>query len=302
MDHIVGGGQVQAGAAGFQADQKDIAGAGLESIHPRFAIFGRGGAVQVLIVDALRIQPVTDDAQVVNELAEHQRLVAVLQQFFDYFGEGRQFAAGQPGAGHHQIGVTAKAPQPGDFRQHLQGFVLPLRGVDQRLQGLLAQCLVVVRLFGRQRHLVGNLGARRQLIEHLAFQPAQNKRLDQRLQGFTGRLLAAFDRRAEAFGEALLTAEQTGIDKAKQVPQLAEVILQRRAGGDQFEVRLQAHRRLRAFAVGVLDRLRLVQHHAAPVLGGKSLIVLLQQAVAGHHQIQRAQPFQAAGLLVVMHF
>ena len=81
--------------------------------------------------------------------------------------------------------------------------------------------------------------------------------------------------------EALARAEQAGIDEAEQAPELAEVVLHRRAGQRQPELRPAAPRRLRPLGLRVLDRLRLVQHRHLPVPAGQQLRLLVQQAVAG---------------------
>ena len=47
VDHVVGRGQVEAGTAGFQADQENVAFALLERVHPCLALARRRGAVQV---------------------------------------------------------------------------------------------------------------------------------------------------------------------------------------------------------------------------------------------------------------
>ncbi|MCY1290112.1 hypothetical protein D9M70_392390 [compost metagenome] len=76
------------------------------------------------------------------------------------------------------------------------------------------------------------------------------------------------------------------------------MVLQRRAGGQHAEVRLQSHRRLGAFGLGILDGLRFVEHDTGPAAGRKSLAVLLQQAVADDQQVHGAQVLQAARLVV----
>ena len=84
--HVVGHREVQAEAAGLEADEEQRAFAGLEGCHAPRALGRRGGAVKVLVGNASGLQRLAQQRQEVHELAEHQRLVAVGGQF------GREFA------------------------------------------------------------------------------------------------------------------------------------------------------------------------------------------------------------------
>lgn len=50
--HVIGGGQVETEAAGFEADQEEVALAGLESGDAARALGCRGAAVEVLVSDS----------------------------------------------------------------------------------------------------------------------------------------------------------------------------------------------------------------------------------------------------------
>ena len=67
------------------------------------------------------------------------------------------------------------------------------------------------------------------------------------------------------------------------------MVFDRRAGGDQPELRLQVHGRLRAPGGRVFNRLGLVQDHGLPGYPGEQGGLLVEQAVAGHHQVERTQ-------------
>ena len=82
VDDVVGGGEVDAEAAGFQADEEYIAFTCLEGVHPALAFFGGGGSVQVLVGNAGFVQCRPDDGEVVHELAEDEGLVAIFQMNF----------------------------------------------------------------------------------------------------------------------------------------------------------------------------------------------------------------------------
>jgi hypothetical protein len=103
--------------------------------------------------------------------------------------------------------------------------------------------------------------------------------------------LIALDGVGKPLIEAVQRAEQAGIDEPKQVPQFAQVVLDRGAGGDDFEVALQGHGRLRSLRVLIFDGLGFVQHNVLPLDLGEhfGFIFLLQQTVAAHHQIAWCQ-------------
>ena len=64
--------------------------------------------------------------------------------------------------------------------------------------------------------------------------------------------------------ELLRASEQAGIDEVEDRPQVAEVVFHRRSGQGDPGFSLQGLGGARLLGVGVLDRLRLVQHHEAP--------------------------------------
>lgn len=79
---VIGGGEIEAGAAGFQAKQEDGAiGIGLEMLDTFLTI--RGGAVEILVLQARLIEARLQEREEAGELREHQCFVA----FFGDFGE-----------------------------------------------------------------------------------------------------------------------------------------------------------------------------------------------------------------------
>ena len=94
------------------------------------------------------------------------------------------------------------------------------------------------------------------------------------------------DRRAELLAEGFGGAQQPGIDELEQIPQLAQVILHGRSGGDHLEAAVQSHRGARTHRQAVLDRLRLVQHDHLPSHLGQQVDLLMQQAVAGDDEVE----------------
>ena len=78
------------------------------------------------------------------------------------------------------------------------------------------------------------------------------------------RVALLFDRGAEQRREAGLAAQKAWHQKVKQAPQLAQVVLHGRARQAQPVPGLQLAGHLRGLGAGVLDVLRLVQHHQVP--------------------------------------
>ena len=96
MDDRVGAGEVQAYAAGFQADEEhgDCGGV-LEALNDRAAI-GRG-TVEVAELYALIVEPVFQQCQHAGELAENKYAMAAVDHFFQQFAEQVQLAGGVRG-------------------------------------------------------------------------------------------------------------------------------------------------------------------------------------------------------------
>jgi hypothetical protein len=74
-EDVSGGGQVEPGAAGAQADQEDPT--RTVALEPRHALLAVAGlAIQVLVPDARHVEPGPHQRQQRGERREHQRLVA----------------------------------------------------------------------------------------------------------------------------------------------------------------------------------------------------------------------------------
>ena len=93
MNHRVRARQVQAHAAGFQADEKHRdRGVALKSLHHRAAIGGR--AVEVTELNVFRRELLLEQRQHAHELAEDQHAMAAVDDFLQQFAEHLQFAGG----------------------------------------------------------------------------------------------------------------------------------------------------------------------------------------------------------------
>ena len=83
VDHVVGSGQVEARAARFERDQKEVALAALEGIDLFLTMLGGGLAVEVLVRDLAFVEGLFDEGQVRRELAEDEGTVLAIAQFVD---------------------------------------------------------------------------------------------------------------------------------------------------------------------------------------------------------------------------
>ncbi len=161
---------------------------------------------------------------------------------------------------------------------------------------------VVDGALGLREHAVQHdVGARRQLGRHLRLAAAQHERAQALAQPLRRFGLAARDRARDAFVEVATPAEQAGVQEVHLAPQLLEAVLDRRAGERDAALRVQRERRARDLAVGVLDRLRLVEHHQLPANRGELLRIEPQQRV-GRERHRRAIFQLAIDAVIRVHF
>src|SRR3984893_16274817 len=182
MDHVVGGGQVQSGAARLEADEKQRRVGRLKGRGASLLILGRRAPVKILIADATLVESRAHALQVTDELAEYQCLVMVAYQLVDEVEDGLQFGSGQFGLRVDQTRMAARPPQACDLSQNVKatpaGKAFGWSG--QRFQRLAAQRLVKGALLRREIDLQSYLGARRQLAQHCTLGSPQDEGADQR--------------------------------------------------------------------------------------------------------------------------
>ena len=127
-----------------------------------------------------------------------------------------------------------------------------------------ADALVELALRTGELDRVDEVRLRRQLLRDRVLRAAQDERPDplaQRRDRAAGaRAIAAIlDRLAKLERELVAMAEQAGVEKVEQRPQLAEVVLDRRARQADLVARVERADRLGRLRVVVLDRVRLVE-------------------------------------------
>ena len=125
--------------------------------------------------------------------------------------------------------------------------------------------------------MVDDLGLVRQLGQHLLLEAAQDEGADHRPQ--QRHVLGILDRLAEAALELAEAAEQARVDEGEQAPQLPQVVLDGGAGEGQAKIPLELEQQLGTLGAGILDLLRLVQHHARPAAGLEGLGQAAEHAV-----------------------
>ena len=118
--HVLGGGQVQAQAAGLQADQEQLTvGIVLEPLDPRLAVARL--AVEIFVGDLLAASSrLAHDRQQAGELRKHQRLVSFLEHLLELRQQRIELGAGFLDAALvDQPGMAGRLPQAQQRFEHL---------------------------------------------------------------------------------------------------------------------------------------------------------------------------------------
>ena len=227
QENVFGGGEVQAQAAGLQADQEEPAlRVVLEALHVLLPV--SGGAVQVLVDRTVLVQAVADNRQQAGELRKHQRLVALVQHLAQLFQQHFQLGAGVAKPFRiEQAGVTGGLAQPQQRFQNLDlRFRQPIRfdALEQRVAVVLPQ--IAVKLLLRRLHFAeyGLLGLEWKLAGHLLLGAPQDER-PQRLRQKPARILVGSARRATRQLEYAGRSKHARIEEFEEAPQLAQVVL-----------------------------------------------------------------------------
>ena len=295
MDHGVGGGQVQADAAGFQADQEQRRLAALEARHHVAALRRGRVAGQRQPGQAQRGQFGFHQPQHAGELREHQHPPAFGHQRGQALAQPVELGAVAVGSRSHRalgaqqprvVAGLAQLQQRVQDADHRAVEMLLGQHPPHLLVGGQADTFVQHALRAGQCHAVHLLGQRRQLSGHLVLAAAQDEGRHPLCQQPGALGFAVFlDRGAPVALEAAGVAQPARQQEMKLRPQLAQVVFQRRAGQAEPVAGVQPARRGGRAAAGVLDHLRFVQHHQVPGLALQRHRVAPQQRVAGQHQL-----------------
>jgi len=298
MDHGVGGGEVQSEAACLERDQKDVGLARLEGRDALLARLRRGRAVEQQRAKPVLAQARRQQLEEAAELAEHQHLVPVLAQVGEELQQVGRLRRSGLRAWIDQARVAAELAHPGQRRQQHEAQILPValgRGLGLRdlLEHRPAQLVVQRHLLVGQAHAPHDLGARGQLGRDVRLRAPQDERPQQRRQRAPPAVVAELlDRHGEPAAELLPGAEQAGTDDAHEAPDLAQVVLDGRAGQPHAPGRAQPAQRARTLGGGVLHRLRLVEHQRPEFDLPEAIGVERRDRVARDQQIAGAQAAQ----------
>ncbi len=93
------------------------------------------------------------------------------------------------------------------------------------------------------------------------------------------------DRRPPVAGELLAGAEKAGKQEIELAPKFAEVVFQRRAGQAQAMSRVDLAHCFGALALGILDRLRLVEDQQVVTVLHQLVGIAPEQRVGGEHHV-----------------
>ena len=178
--------------------------------------------------------------------------------------------------------MVAYLLQLGQRRQH-HALALDALRLGDRLLGIAQHGLVERGLLARQRaedlhlHLLGQVGD----DGAIGLEPAQDEGAGEPAQPRHGRRVAAgVDRHEEGPFELRLRAEEPGVQELHDRPQVADVVLDRRAGERDAVGGGERAGGARLLGLGVLDVLGLVEHDRGPADGPEVLEVTQQQRVA----------------------
>jgi hypothetical protein len=113
VDHGVGGGQVEAGAAGLERDEEDGDRAGLEALDQFAAVLAGAGEDQVR--DPPFFQQLLDQREHRGELGEQQDPAALLDQGVEQIGEFIELGGGggSVSAGRREEESSGRIPEGG---------------------------------------------------------------------------------------------------------------------------------------------------------------------------------------------
>ena len=174
----------------------------------------------------------------------------------------------------HRDGVLAQPLAAGGQRR-------AHRLVHRQADGLVQVALVAVEVDSHH-----HLGLGRQLLRHRLLGAAEQEGADAAHQQVGAGVVAALlDGHAVTLAEILAVAQQPRHQEGELAPQLAQIVLHRRAGQAEPVPRRQRRHRAGRLAVGVLDRLRLVQHDHVPGQPFQEIDVARHHAIGGDDDV-----------------
>ena len=225
-----------------------------------------------------------DQAEHAGELRKQQHPPPLGQHFGQKLHQLRhlgRFAHLAGGLQRHQVRVTADLAQ---LEQRIQdrdlrlGQAFGMQGFAHGFFHAQADGFVQIGLGARQLHPHHGFHLGGQLGRHQGLSAAQHERRYAGTQlGQPSGVTLFFYGVAKQLAKPLLAAQKAGHQEVEQTPDFAQVVFHGRARQAQPVARLQCRHHLGRVGAGVLDVLRLVQHHQVPLQLQPALTVALKQ-------------------------
>lgn len=292
VEDVIGGGEVETGAASLEGENEEFGAGGLFELGDHAVAVAAGGAA-VEEVDFFAeggAEVGGEELTHFGELGEDEGLFAGLADLFEHFGEAGEFAAAA-GEGAFFLedlgGVVADLFEAGDGGEDEAAalhagaaFEIDEAAVDDVFveAALFAGELAVgfeLELFGE----VGDDGA-------IGFEAAEDEGGGEGAQLFHGALvLILLDGFEEAMLEVAGGAEQTGVEELHEGVEIADVIFDGGASEGDAEFGGEVTHGAGLFGVEVLDVLGFVEDDAVPGDFGKGGLVAMDEGVAGEDEI-----------------
>ena len=272
-DNRISASQIQSGPPGFQGNQEKILLALVEASRQAQTILIRGLAIEVKISFACRIQLLTDDGQHLRELGEQDNASAVLFGLRQILHQPVQFARTAFVIGHDQGRIATNLAQARQSCQYFDPVLVQRIRVQHRF-GFLAHQLqlgqVRCLLFFGHFDVGDRFDLRRQILQHVSLQPAQDEWFY-----FFGDLCRFH------FLKIRSRPEKAGLCDAENGVQFGQSIFDRRSAQSDFVVGSERGSGFCRLRCGVLDTLGFIQDDGPESQPSIEILITLQQRIGG---------------------
>jgi hypothetical protein len=178
-EDVVGGGEVEADAAGFEGDEEEGAGGiGLKTVDALAAVAGL--TVEVLVGEAGEVEVVLEDGEEGGELGEDEGFVTLVDDFGELWKQRFQLGGGllgamlvdEPGV----AGSLAEAEEGFEDKEAGLGHAVGGDAVEEGVAVMVAEFVVELALFGVKLAVESLLGFVGELADDLLFGAAEDIR------------------------------------------------------------------------------------------------------------------------------